>query len=1026
MKPRITTLCQLVVTFLFSIMFVVTTNAQTISGVITDAETGEPLPGVNVVAEQPEGDTNSLIGATSNTDGEYEITVPDDVDTLIFTYIGYQRFEVSINGQTEINVRLNQDTQLLDDVVVVGYGMQNQERVTGSISSVRADDLDEQPISDLSTALQGKASGVEIVRSGGDPGASGSIRIRGTGTVNNSDPLIVIDGMPSDLRSLNNISSDNVQSIDVLKDASSAAIYGNRAANGVILVTTKSGQFNQPLMVNFKSSFGVSNPVNTIDVLEASELAELKRERYINDGIAVNPIWEDPQFQTQRTDWQKELLDTGTIQDYSLSLQGGNSTSSYYISGNYLDEEGMMESSKFDRYSVKINSNHKISDKLSIKQNLSLSRTTGNTLNTLSAQTGVLWSAIRFHPGLPVKLENGSFSSSQISGEFGDINNPIFTVERDSDSETEFRRILGNVQAEYNILPSLSIRGNVGVDLSIQDSYNFNIIIDDQIRTRSRNSLDRRYTENRSILSEVFLDYSNSLGEYHDVDMLVGAVVEKFEGETFRANRRDFSDESELQRVLDAGNTINLADGNLFEDALLSYLSRVNYAFDDKYLLTASLRYDGSSRFASSERWGLFPAVSAGWRISEENFFKGIKPTINNMRFTAGWGRSGNQSVARNQFLGLFSQNSQYTFNGAQVRGISQTRIPNRNISWETVEMINFGLHTNWFNDKIDATIEYFVKDSKDVLLAPPILGVFGTASVPDVNVGEIRNKGLEIQVGYSNNVGEVNFTISGNASFIQNEVTNLNNDFLSSRRFGRSNAEIARTFEGEPIATFFGWKTDGLYQSQQEIENDSNLSNDPRKNNIQPGDVRFIDLNGDGQITGDDRTVLGDPHPDVIYGLSVSNQFRNFSLNMHFAGAAGVEIYNADRMQGLDPTFPFNMYEEVNNRWQGEGTSNSIPRMTTLRNNQNHRTSDLFVENGNYLRLKTLTLGYNMPVDVNNFLGTRNFRLYLTGINLFTITPYSGLDPELGYTDGNLQRNVDFAQYPQPRSWTFGVSIDF
>ena len=582
------------------------------------------------------------------------------------------------------------------------------------------------------------------------------------------------------------------------------------------------------------------------------------------------------------------------------------------------------------------------------------------------------------------------------------------------------------MQAEYDILPGLSARGNLGLDYSLEDFYVFNIIIDNQIRARSRNSLDRRYTENRSILTEAFLDYSNSLGENHDIDALGGIVLEKFQGETFRANRLDFTDESESQRVLDAGNTINLADGTTFEDALLSYLGRINYAYADKYLLTASLRYDGSSRFSSENRWGLFPAFSAGWRISEESFFDGLRSTISNMRLTAGWGRSGNQSIDRNQFLGLYGQNSQYTFNGVQVRGVSQTRIPNRDISWETVEMLNFGLHTRWLEDRLEATIEYFVKDSKDVLLAPPILGTLGTATVPDINVGEIRNKGLEIAIGYSGVAGEFNYSVTGNASFIQNEVTNLNDDFLSSRRYGRPDAEISRTFEGEPIATFYGWKADGLYQNQQEIDSDPNISNDSRQDIIKPGDVRFVDLNGDGQITGEDRTILGSPHPDMTYGLSLSGGYKNFSLNMHFAGAAGVEIYNADRMQGLDPTYPFNMYAEAEGRWNGEGTSNSIPRMTTLRDNQNHRTSNLFVENGNYLRLKSLTLGYQMPETVNSMLGTRGLRLYVTGINVFTVTPYSGIDPELGYTDGNLQRNVDFAQYPQPRVWTFGLTLDF
>lgn len=999
---------------------------RVVSGTVVDAIDGSPLPGVNVVVVGSEETSGGIIGTTTDIEGIFELNVPDDLNTLLLTSIGYVEQTIELEGRTELTIQLERATELLDDVVVVGYGMQRQERVTGSISSVRADQLDDQPVTDLSTALQGRASGVEIVRSGGDPGASGAIRIRGTGTVNNADPLIVIDGMPSDMRSLNNISSDNVESIDVLKDASSAAIYGNRAANGVIIVTTKRGQLNQELQVRFNSSIGFSNPISTIDVLDAPTLAELKRERYVNDGIPVNPIWEDPAYQTQQTNWQEELLGVGTIQDYNLSLQGGNSTSSYFVSGNYTDEQGMMKSSYFDRYSMKINSNHNVSDRLTIRQTLSLSKTSGNTLNTQSAQTGVLWSAIRFHPGLPVQYEDGSYSSSQISGEFGDINNPIFTVEEDSDANSNRRRVLGNVEAELDLLDGVSLRGNIGMDYQLNDFYTYNIIIDDQIRARSRNSLEREYGESTNILSELFLNFNKFISQSHNIEGLAGIILEKSNGESFLASRQDFADESEAQRVLDAGNTVYLANGAKWEDGLLSYLGRVNYSYNDKYLLTGSIRYDGSSRFSSDNRWGIFPAFSGGWRISEESFFNPLKSFISNMRLTVGWGRSGNQSIARHQFLGLYSQNAQYSFEGAQIRGISQTRIPNRDISWETVEMVNFGLHTRLLNDRVNATIEYFVRDSKDVLLAPPILGTLGTATVPDINVGEIRNKGVEIEVGYTGNVGQLNFNVTGNASIIRNEVTNLNDDFLSSRTYGRPNEELARTFEGHPIATFYGWKTDGLYQNQAEINSDPNIANDSRKTNIQPGDVRFLDLNGDGRITSEDRTILGSPHPDVTYGLSTSFGFKNLSLDLHFAGAAGVEIFNADRMQGLDPTYPFNMYEEVQNRWHGEGTSNSIPRMTTLRDNLNHRSSDLFIENGNYFRLKTLTLGYELPPNVNSFVGTSGIRIYATGVNVFTLTPYSGIDPELGYTDGNLQRNVDFAQYPQPRSWTFGISIDF
>src|SRR5690625_1161826 len=620
---------------------------RTVQGIVVDAQTNEALPGVNVVLQNSESETGSVIGTQTGLNGEYSLRIPDSVESpvliftyigyqmqevavnyqteinvslqsdiqmleglvvvgygvqsqeritgsiasvrsdlvigtqtglngeyslripdsvespvLIFTYIGYQMQEVAVNYQTEINVSLQSDIQMLEGLVVVGYGVQSQERITGSIASVRSDALEGQPITDLSTALQGQASGVEIVRSGGDPGAAGTIRIRGTGTVNNADPLIVIDGMPSDVSSLNNINSDDVESIDVLKDASAAAIYGNRAANGVILVTTKGGSFNQGLAVRFNTSVGFSNPINTVDVLDAPTLAQLKRERYTNDGLPVNPIWENTQYQTQQTNWQKELLGTGTIQDYNLSLQGGSQNSSFYISGNFADEKGMMKSSYFDRYGLKINSNHRIGDRINLRQNLTLSRTSGNTLDTQSAQTGVLWSAIRFHPGLPVQYDDGSYSSSQISGEFGDINNPIFTVEEDSDANNERRRVRGNVQAELELLQGLSLRGNVGLDYQLNDFYGFNVIISDQIRARSRNSLQRQFTESTSVLTELFQDFNKTFGNDHDFDGLAGVVLEKANGESVVASRQDFANESSEMRVLDAGDSVYLAGGS--------------------------------------------------------------------------------------------------------------------------------------------------------------------------------------------------------------------------------------------------------------------------------------------------------------------------------------------------------------------------------------------------------------------------------------------------------------------------------
>ena len=995
----------------------------TISGRVVEAETGQGIPGVNVSV------AGTGQGAATGMEGEYTI---EDLEpgtyTVRVSFIGFIPQEVSdvpveADEVTELNFALQEDVAGLEEVIVVGYGTQRRQNVTGAITSVDGEALAAQPVVDVSSALQGRAPGVEVVRNGGAPGGGASIRIRGTGTVNNADPLVVIDGVPSS-SGMDAVDPDNIASLEVLKDASAAAIYGNRAANGVILISTKRGRPGD-VVVNFKSSVGISSPIKTLDVLDAPTLAVLKRERYINDGLPVNPIWENSEYQTQRTNWQDELLGSGMIQDYNLSVSGGNETSTYFISGSFADEDGMMESSYFQRYGLVINSDHRVSGRLNIRQNLRLARTKSSSLNTLSAQNGVLWSAIRFHPGLPVQWPDGEYSSSQISGEFGDINNPIYTVDT-QDANTQSNRVLGNVEGTLQLVDGLSFKANVGLDYRGGIGYSFEPIIATQIRARERNSLERSYSEFYSLLSELSLNYSKQFAQRHNVDAFAAWSLQTFDEDVFSAERLDFADESDEQRVLNSGNTVSNATGIRSDDALMSYISRVNYAYGNKYLLSASFRADASSRFAEENRWGFFPAVSAGWRLSEESFFGGAGGFFDDFKLTAGWGQSGNESVARLQYLGLFGPNARYSFGGNPVTGTHLLRLPNVNIAWEKAEMTNIGLDMSFLNYRMRTQVEFFIKNTKDMLLAPPTVGTIGTAGVPDENVGRIRNQGLELSANYDGGgPGKFRYSVYGNVAFIRNEVVNINEEFLGSVRYGRPNQELARTYEGHPIATFYGWRTDGLYQNQSEIDSDPSLANDPRRPEIEPGDVRFIDLNGDGLIDAEDRTILGSPHPSASFGFGTRLEYGNVDLQLFFLGAVGAEIYNADRMQGLDPTYPFNMYQEAEDRWNGEGTSNTVPRMTTRRTNLNHRTSDLFIESGDFVRLKTLSIGYTLPQRLTRGTGLGDVRLYLVGQNLLTLTSYSGMDPELGYSDGNLQRNVDFAQYPQARTWTFGLNVD-
>ena len=997
----------------------VTLLAQEVKGTIT-AEDGSALPGATVLVQ------GTSTGSISSSDGSYTITVPSSEAVLVFSYIGFSTQEIPVNGQSVVDVQMLESLNQLEDVLIVGYGTQEEGDITGAISSVKGDEFANLPVFSASQAIQGRASGVELVRQNGAPGSGGSIRIRGLGTVNNSDPLVVIDGFPGG--SINDVQPNDIESIEILKDASAAAIYGTRAANGVVIITTKRGRLNEKISVTLNAYGGFSNELDRVDVLDASTLAELKRERYINDGIDGDPIWSDPQFQTQLTDWQEELLETGTVQNYDFSIRGGGQKSTFAISGGYFNEDGLIKNTFYERYSLRINSDHSISKRFKVGQSLQLTRVEQNDIGTNSAQSGILWSAIRFHPGLPVFLDDGSYSTSAINpNEFGDINNPIFTADVEDDVLTDFR-LLGTIYAELEIINGLKARANFGLDGLVRDRNEFQVQINDQTRTRSRNRLNRFYREDYSVLAEYFLTYEKTIADQHNVNFVAGYSAQEFVLDEFSASRRDFDNESPDLRFLSVGADIAGADGRKEENKLLSTFGRLNYEFADRYLATVTVRADGSSRFAEGNRWGTFPAFSAGWRISSEPFFQNVS-VISHLKLTGGWGQLGNQNVDPNQYLGLIAVDRRYSFGGEQAVGARLTRIPNPDIGWETSEITNIGLDIGFLNNKLLAKFNYFIKDTEDMLLAPPTLGSVGRAPQSNRNVGEIRNQGLETEVIYQNKFGDVSLNINANASFIENEVTRLfEGNFLSSRRYGRPNQEIARTFEGESVGTFFGWTTDGLYQTEAEIESDPNIANDDRRINgqIEPGDVRFVDLNGDGQVNEEDRSIIGDPFPDVTYGLNATVGWKGIDLSLFFLGVAGNDIYNADRMQGLDPTFPFNLYAETVNRWNGPNTSNSIPRMTTRRNNLNHRTSDLFIEDGSFFRLKNLQLGYNFPRSLVQGIGMSNLRVYFTGQNVFTITDYSGIDPELGYVDGNLQRGVDYAQFPQTRTWTFGATVTF
>ncbi len=991
-----------------------------VTGTVSDDQ-GQPLPGASIVEK---GTTN---GTQTDFDGNFNLEVASENSVLVVSYIGFSTKEIPVTDGTILTITLEESAAGLDEVVLVGYGTQRRSDVTGSVASIKSDQLSKAPIGQVSNSLQGLASGMEIVSDGGSPGASPVIQIRGTGSINSSNPLIVIDGVPSG--QLSDINPNDIEQIEVLKDASSAAIYGTRAANGVILVTTKSGRLNTDTKINLNVYSGISEVSNKLNLLKANDLVMLKKERYANDGITPNEFWNNNYYTVNRTDWQNSLFQTGHFQNVDLGISGGNERSSYLTSMGYYNEEGIILSSKFERLSARFNSTHRLSDRLKINQNFQYSYKNWYNPNTSSVYSGVLWQALRFNPAIPSIDENGVWGSAAANNELGDINNPVYELTTEDHTKRN-HNLLTSLSLEYKVSDDLILKGNVGLDGNLYKAKDFFPSVTEQMRRRNDAELSITQESNYTLLGEAYLNYSKYVGN-HNFEIVAGVSSQSSKGEYQYTSKRGFGDETLNQIVFDNGATMNSITGNFnVPEKLASVFGRVNYAYQNKYLLTATLRSDGSSKFAKGNQWGYFPGFSVGWKLSEEEFLNEVD-FLSDLKVKGGWGKLGNQEVADLQYLTLIQRNidygNKYTFGTEKVGGALITSLGNPMITWEKTAMTNIGLESSFFNHALFTNITWFDKRTTDMLIPSVMMGSIGRATIPDYNIGELRNWGWEIEVGYRKTYpSSLSYNVGMNLTLIKNEVSKLygNNNYISSVFYGRQSQEISRTYESMPLASFFGWKTDGIYQNQAEVSSDPNISNDPRRDDITPGDVRFLDINADGVIDEKDRTYLGDPNPNAIVGLQLGVDYKKFSLSANFVGNFGAELYNADRMQGLDPTYSYNMYEETLNRWHGEGTSNSIPKMSTQRTNLNHRTSDLFIESGDFVKLKTLTLGYQ--ITPKNSILFDDLSVYIMAENLFTITGYSGYNPEIGYSDGNLQRGVDYANYPFSRKLSLGFRFTF
>lgn len=1007
-------------------------------------------------------------GTVTDKQGKFELTLPEGTYLLEVSFVGYktQQKSVTVSGDQpiELSFTLQVSATGLVDAVVVGYGSQRKRDVTGSISSVKGEDIKNLPVSNAGDAIQGRATGVDVVRDDGSPGAVPSIRILGTGTINNTDPLIVIDGVPSG--GLNDVNSNDIASIEILKDASASAIYGSRAANGVVLITTKKGNYDEKLKTSVNLYGGSKNPVKFIKMLSAPDLVALKKEAFANDGSPVPTIWGNSYYATQRTDWQRALLGTGDVKNADLALRGGNAHSNYSLSGNYYDEKGMIVNSYFKRYSFRMNSEHKVGSRFKVGENVVYSYTDGAAPNTKSSQTGLVWSAIRFNPAIPVINPDGSWGTSQADNQLGDINNPLATAnEVQKSSKTD--RVLANAYAELEIVKGLKLRANYGYDHTSNSYSEFDNAMPNQTRGPSIATMTQSFYKTNTYLEEYYLTYNHLFAKSHAVTLTGGYSAQTYSGNFYGASRSGFNDTSQDQRVLNLGNSSSASNygANFPSWGLQSYFVRGNYAYKNKYLLTATFRADGSSKFPPGKRWGYFPAVSAGWHLSDEKFYgEGLKNIINSVKLTGGWGQLGNQNVGDFQYLSIIGYGSGNGYNlgtnTTNYNGAFITSLANPNITWERAVTTNAAIELAALNNHLTATITYFNKNTSDMLIPYQLVETFGAqtnlpddpgnVTLPDFNLGRLNNHGIEIELNYQNRIDKLSYSFGLNGSFLSNKVTKLygNSTYLASTPYGRENADISRTYEGQPIASFYGFKTAGLYQTQADIDKDPGVANDPNRSKIRPGDVRFVDVNGGGSINDSDRVRLGDPNPHFVFGFHGSVNYGHFDLNFNFVGATGFKLFDADRLSGLDATQVYNWYADQKGRWTGQGTSNSIPRLSVSNLNNNYRSSDLWIFKGDYLSLKSLTLGYTLPKFSISDWQVPETRFYVSSYNVFMLTKYPGYTPELGYTNngspygGNptnptsgasvpsaaqgLQRGVDLAQYPAARSFTVGATINF
>lgn len=994
-----------------------------IKGRILDKDTKEVLIGASVVLQG-----NPTVGVVTDLDGNFELSVPDSKSKLSVSYIGY--VSTVVPAKDNLVIEMKSDALGLDEVVVVGYGTMKKSDLTGSVTSVKGADLNVMSSPNIASALAGRAPGVQVISSGSVDGAV-KVRIRGVGTINNSDPLYVVDGFPTS--DISYIAPGDIESMEVLKDASASAIYGSRGANGVIMITTKKGS-NMPAKVSANVYVGMRTASKTLDVLNATEYANARMEAYANANATMDPneralLEYAAQSNAKGTDWQNEVLRTGMVQNYNLSVVGGSEKSKYNLSATYNSEEGILKNSFVDKLYVRFSNEYRFNKYFKFGTDIAYTNYSMSNTDLSNMYGSALTLASRAAPVSPVYDQFGNWQNNMAMD-----NNGVRVNEMERYKQKGGNKFVGNFFLNIDIYKGLSFKSTFGIDYSISKySFYLPVFFVSQQEKNDRSSLEESRYNNLGWVWSNVLNYNLDINKDHRLNAMLGTEATYNSNEMLQATAFDILENADMRYISAAKSNDYKATTIQEKSTIFSTFLRLNYSYKNRYLLTATVRSDASSRFSKDNRVGIFPSVSGGWNIREENFMQDVS-SVSQMKLRAGWGQVGNQqSAGIGDYLSRISNGLKYVLGGKVYEGRIPTALSNPSLKWEVAQQYNVGLDLGFFNGKLGLNADYFVKETKDMIVRVPVPGYFG-AKEPLANVGTMRNRGFEFTLSHTNNIGDFGYNVALNMSFIKNEVTSLGRSgAINETVYDNRLANTSRTEVGREIAYYYGYKTAGIFHTEEELKaythTDANGVKKPIQPNAQVGDVKFVDIDGNGKIDEGDLSYLGSYMPDFTGGLSIGLTYKGFDFSLFADFTFGNKIANMTtydlRSSLLDKNILRSYYE---NRWTKETPFNDQPRLTTSGNyKENAQFSDRYIEDGSFLRIRNIQIGYSFPAKWMKKIKIDKARLYVSMDNLATFTKYSGYNPEVADQWGKpLAAGCDVGGTPLPRTFTMGLNVNF